>query len=185
MEAWSVHHLFEKAEAQLGTETAGKLQSYAQRLINAKLPVIFSLEHLARITQSDYHVLRDTVHRRRDSANYKMFAIKKRSGGRRFIHAVSGRLSPVQDFINTRLLQRLRPHQCSFAYHPSGGIRECAARHCGARWLLQYDLRDFFYDITEIDVFRIFERVGYRRLLAFELARLCTTTRLPKHYRVV
>jgi RNA-directed DNA polymerase len=51
--------------------------------------------------------------------------------------------------------------------------------HCEARWIFQFDLTNFFYDVTEIDVFRIFHGLGYRALLAFELARLCTTTHLP------
>ncbi len=183
MEAWSVHHLFEKAEINLGAECAARLQQYAQRLINAGLPVIFSLGHLAEITQSDYNMLRDTINRKRETANYKMFATKKRSGGRRFIHAVSGTLSPVLHFLNTQVLQKTSPHPCSFAYHRNGGIRKCAGSHCGARWLFQFDLKHFFYDVSEIDVFHVFEEMGYRRLLAFELARLCTTTHLPKRYR--
>lgn len=54
--------------------------------------------------------------------------------------------------------------------------------HCGARWLFQFDLQDFFfYSINEVDVYKVFKGLGYKPLLAFELARLCTTTRLPKH----
>jgi RNA-directed DNA polymerase len=181
METWSVHHLFGKAQEKLGTETAFELRKYAQRLMNVRLPVIFSLGHLAEITQSDYQFLRDTVRRKREAANYKMFAVKKRSGGRRFIHAVSGQLISVQKFINTEILQTISPHPCSYAFHRSGGIRDCAATHCGAKWLFQYDLSDFFYDINEKDVFQVFERLGYRKLFSFELARICTTTRLPRH----
>jgi RNA-directed DNA polymerase len=183
MEAWSVHHLFEKAQAKLGPDTASDLQKYAHRLINTGLPVIFSLGHFAKITNSDYKFLRDTIERKRELANYKMFAVKKRSGGRRFIHAVSGKLMSVQQFINAEILQKVFLHPCSFAFHRNGGIGRCAASHCGARWLFQYDLSDFFYDITEVDVFSVFERLGYRKLLYFELARLCTTTHLPRHLK--
>jgi RNA-directed DNA polymerase len=183
METWSVHHLFEKAQAKLGSETASELQKYAHRLINTGFPVIFSLGHLAKITQSDYMFLRDTVGRRREAANYKMFAVKKRSGGRRFIHAVSGQLIVVQQFVNVEILQHATPHPCSFAFHRNGGIRKCATVHCRARWLFQYDLSDFFYNITEMDVFRVFAHLGYRKLLSFELARLCTTIHLPRHLK--
>lgn len=183
MEAWSVHHLFEEAQAKLGPDTAADLQKYTHRLINNGLPVIFSLGHLANITKSDYKFLRDTIGRKRELANYKMFAVKKRSGGLRFIHAVSGQLMSVQQFINAEILQKVFPHPCSFAFHRNGGIGRCAASHCGARWLFQYDLSDFFYDITEIDVFSVFQRLGYRKLLSFELARLCTTTYLPKRIK--
>lgn len=181
MEAWSAHHLSQEAEVILGVEKAFYLKQYAQNLIQSNLPVIFSLRHLSNITDVDYSTLRATVMRKRESANYKMFAIKKRSGGRRFIHAVSGQLLRVQQFLNAEVLQQVSPHPTSFAFHAQGGIRKCAAMHCGARWLFQYDLQDFFYNINEIDVYHIFKKLGYRPLLAFELARICTTTHLPKH----
>lgn len=181
MEAWSVHHLFDKAQEKLGSETAIELRKYAQRLMTVRLPVVFSLGHLAEITHTEYQFLRDTVRRKREATNYKMFAVMKRSGGRRFIHAVSSQLISVQKFINEEILQKISPHPCSYAFHRSGGIRACAAAHCGARWLFQYDLANFFYDINEKDVLQIFDRLGYRSLLSFELARICTTTHLPKH----
>ena len=90
MEAWSVHTLYEKAKAEHNDEVAVDLRRYANHLRKSELPVIFSLKHLAKITQVDYKVLHDTVARRRESANYRIFAIRKRSGGRRFIHTVSG-----------------------------------------------------------------------------------------------
>lgn len=183
MEAWSVHHLAQAATPVLGKPAAEHLKAYAQRLKRADLPVVFTLRHLSKIVGVDYSQLRASVERRREAANYHMFAIKKRSGGRRHIHAVAGELFKVQQFVNAEILQNLRPHQASFAFHAEGGIRACASEHCGARWLFQYDLKDFFYSISEADVYKIFAAAGYRPLLAFELARICTTTRLPEHLR--
>lgn len=183
MEVWPVHHLFQQASALLGAEKANLLRQYAQKLRRENLPVIFSLRHLSKVTNVDYSVLRATVERRRESANYHMFAVKKRSGGRRFIHAVSEPLFTVQQFINAEILQKLDSHPASFAFHRQGGIQKCAAMHCGARWMFQYDLQNFFYDVNEVDAFHIFKNIGYRPLLAFELARICTTTRLPKQLK--
>lgn len=180
METWSAHHLYQQALQRHGEVTGRSLFDYARRLKTKGLPVIFTLGHLAKITGVSYKMLRATVNRKREASNYRMFAIKKRSGGRRFIHSVSTDLLRVQQFINQSILQSSQPHPSSFAFHKSGGIRKCAEQHCGARWLFQYDLKDFFYDVTEIDVFRIFQAFGYRDLLAFEMARLCTTTRVPK-----
>jgi len=185
MGTWSAHHLFGKAEAQLGDAAALDLSRYAQRLRNRGLPVIFTLGHLAKITNIDYEFLHETVNRKREVTNYRMFAIRKRSGGRRFIHAVSGKLSTVQHFLNKEVLSKIHPHPASYAYHRNGGIRACAERHCGARWLLHFDLKDFFFTIHEARVYKIFRMMGYRELLSFELAILCTTTRLPRslsHY---
>ncbi len=183
MEVWSAHHLSQAATPVLGKPAADHLSLYAQRLMRKNLPVIFTLRHLARITGVEYRVLRATVERRRESANYRMFAVKKRSGGRRHIHAVTDDLFKVQQFINLELLQNLKPHPASYAFHAEGGIRKCASMHCGARWLFQYDLENFFHALSERNAYRVFMSVGYRPLLAFELARLCTTTRLPMHLK--
>jgi RNA-directed DNA polymerase len=180
METWSTHHLYQRAAGKLGPEKAASLQRYAQQLTSKGVAVVFTLGHLSKITGVSYRVLRDTVNRTREVANYRMYAVKKRSGGRRFIHSVSGDLFKVQRFVNQEILQKCVPHSGSFAFHSSGGIRQCASMHCGARWLFQFDLTDFFYDVTEIDAYRIFRSIGYRNLLAFELARICTTTHLPR-----
>lgn len=181
METWSTHHLYNEAAAIHTAETSEEIRRYAQRLIVNGHPVIFSLEHLSRITHVSYAMLRATVDRKRESANYRMFSVSKRSGGLRFIHAVTGDLQIVHRFINQDILQKVRSHPASFAFHSSGGIRTCAAQHCGAKWLFQFDLSDFFYFVTETQVFKTFREMGYRELLAFELARLCTTTRLPRN----
>jgi len=179
MEPWSAHHLFKGASAALGADSAFDVQRYANRLRASNLPVIFSLGHLGKITGIDYDLLHDTVNRRRESANYNLFAIKKRSGRRRFIHAVNGKLFDLQKYLNDHVLQLVHPHPSSFAFHPTGGIRQCAAVHCGCRWLLQFDLQDFFYSVSEPLIYQVFRNLGYKNLLAFELARLCTTLRMP------
>lgn len=179
METWSVHQLFERSSGLLGSEVANRLRLYADRLIHTNVPVIFTLRHLSKIVGCEFSFLRETVGRHRESSNYKMFAVRKRSGQARYIHAVSQNLLSVQKFLNTEVLQHVSPHSASFAFHHSGGIRSCAARHCGAKWLFKFDLNDFFFSINEADVFDVFVNLGYRPLLSFELARICTTTRLP------
>lgn len=180
MESWSAHQLYESGAKKHDAATTLSLKSYAEGLRAKGLPIIFTLGHLSKITGVSYETLRAIVNRRRETSNYRMFAVEKRSGGRRFIHSVSTELFRVQQFINEAILQPQAPHGCSFAFHSSGGVRKCAERHCRARWLFQFDLKDFFYDVTELDAFRIFQTMGYRELLAFEMARLCTTTHLPR-----
>ncbi len=185
MEPWSAHLLFQNAAKQLDPERAASLQYYTNYLRNQKLPVIFSLRHLGKITGIGYELLHESVNRKRETANYTLFPVKKRSGKRRFIHAVNGKLFYLQKYINQEILQRIEPYSSSFAFHPSGGIKKCAMMHCGCKWLLQFDLRDFFYTISEPSIYKLFVELGYRPLLAFELARLCTTLHLPKsknHY---
>ncbi len=179
MESWSAHHLYLKAKEKLGANAASNIRFYAQNLRFRGLPVIFTLRHLSELTGANYWFLHETVNRMRESSNYRMYAIRKRSGGRRFIHSVCSQLLEVQSWINRHILQRCDPHPCSYAFHGSRGIKHCATAHCGAKWIFQFDLTDFFYDISEIDCYKVFRNFGYRPLLAFELARICTTRRLP------
>lgn len=181
METWSIHQLVQSTENKLNKDSAQSLRLYALNLKNKKLPVIFTLRHLSHITGVPYLILLNTIKRRREVPNYKMYAISKRAGGKRYIHSVHKHLFAIQQFINQEILQRTVPHHAAEAFHSSGGIRQCAAKHCNARWLFQFDLENFFYSINEFDVYNVFKRLGYKPLLAFELARLCTTTRLPKH----
>lgn len=179
MEIWPVHQIFKEASSKLGLLNAQNLAKYCQELQNKNLPVIFTLSHLSKITNTNYLTLRKTIMRRREISNYRIFSIKKHSGGRRYIHQVNKELFNVQQFINSEILQKIKPHHSSFAFHSDGGIKKCALKHCGARWLFQYDLKDFFYTINEKKIYEIFHNHGYKSLLAFELARICTTTRLP------
>lgn len=181
MGEWSVHQLFREAKPILGVDGAKSLQAYASGIRKNGFPVIFTLNHLAKIVGINYQLLHLSINRKRESSNYRIFTISKRSGGKRYIHAVTEDLRTTQMFINSEILQKTTPHPSSYAFHPSGGVLECAKAHCGARWLFQYDLSNFFYHISETKVFEIFLKMGYRRLLAFELARICTTTRMPKH----
>lgn len=180
MEAWSTHQLIQQGKDALDTASLTSLRQYAQALKAQRLPVVFTLNHVAKITGVPYPVLLNTVNRKRETANYKMFAISKRSGGRRHIHAVHKHLHRVHQFINQEILQQVKPHYAAQAFHPGGGIRQCAQMHCGARWLFQFDLQDFFYSVNETAVYEVFKGLGYKPLLAFEFARLCTTTRLPQ-----
>lgn len=179
MNSRSTHQIYSQAKKELGTDAATELKKIAKKLQTNNLPVLFSLKHLSIITNIDYRYLRKIVNRRSCEANYSLFSIRKRSGGRRFIHAVTGELFHLQRYLNKEILQKIEPHHSSYAFYSGKGIRSCAEVHCGAKWLFQFDIKDFFYSINEPSVFKIFTQIGYPKLLSFELARLCTTTRLP------
>ncbi|HCA5286690.1 TPA: RNA-directed DNA polymerase [Acinetobacter nosocomialis] len=179
MEIWSLHQLHNASVEKLGLNKANSLRQYSENLKDNNLPTIFTLNHLAKITGVTYHFLRSTVARNREFANYKMYAIRKKSGGLRHIHSVNGQLLKVQTFINEEILQNISTSKSSYAFSKNGGIKRCAQAHCGARWIFKFDLENFFYNVNEAQVYKIFNNLGYTRLLSFELARICTTTRLP------
>lgn len=181
MEIWSLHQLHNVSVEKLGLDKANSLRNYSHNLKENNLPTIFTLNHLANITGVTYHFLRSTVMRNRESPNYKMYVIRKKSGGLRYIHAVNGKLLKVQTFINEEILQHTTVSRSSYAFSKNGGIKSCAQAHCGAKWIFKFDLENFFYSINEYKVYKVFKNLGYTSLLSFELARICTTTRLPRN----
>lgn len=186
MEVWSIHQLIKEAKKQnnLSQDNIIELQRYAQNLIKNEVPVIFSLMHLSVITNLDYGFLYKTVSRCFDKSNYRMFSIRKRSGKYRFIHASIKKLHILQKYINQEILKKIPTHPNSYAFKDNCNIVQCAKMHCGCKWLLQFDLKDFFFSITEKEVYNVFKSLGYRDILAFEFARICTTTRLPRSCNV-
>lgn len=142
-------------------------------------PSILSLKHLAKRTSVEYELLRSFVCRGaikgvEDIEIYKKFSVRKRSGGRRFIHIPSPKLMHTQRWISEYILKDLPVHPASHAFRKGSSIQKCALRHCGAKWLIKIDIADFFSSVSEIQVYRIFRSLNYQPLVAFELARLCT-----------
>ena len=141
---------------------------------SVKLPPILSLNHLAVHTNCQYKYLRKVVCRNFDP--YRIFRIRKRSGGTRQICIPELGLAKVQTWINRHLLSQLDPHQASMAFSKGASTLNCASQHAGCRWLIKCDVEQFFESISEIQVYRVFLKAGYVPLVAFELARLCTRT---------
>ena len=137
------------------------------------LPSILSLNHLATRTGVSYKLLRQFVNRSGNDS-YKKFSIRKRAGGRRFIHVPAPPLIHVQRWLNEYILKDIPVHTASHAFRSGNSIQNCAAKHCGARWMIKLDITDFFESTSEIQVFRVFRKLGYQPLVAFELSRLCT-----------
>jgi RNA-directed DNA polymerase len=136
------------------------------------LPAILTLRHLAHITGIDYLYLRRITRREYDP--YRIFTIRKRSGGERLIAAPEPPLGVLQRWIVDHILLKRRASTASFAYSRGASPIVCARRHLGARWLVKIDIHDFFESIGERRVYFVFRDCGYQPLIAFELARLCT-----------
>ncbi|WP_460068882.1 reverse transcriptase family protein [Pseudomonas sp. S1_A06] len=145
-------------------------------------PPIFTLKHLAHLTDVPYPFLHRTISRKYRAEAYNVFKLKKHNAGHspdrfRWICAPTEDLLRVQRWINTHILSKIQPHEASFAYDNRNGVLETAQLHCGATWLIKLDLTNFFESILEPQVYELFRSFGYQPLVAFELSRLCTRVR--------
>ena len=135
-------------------------------------PALLTLGHLAARAEVPYTSLRRYVSH--DVQAYRRFAMRKRSGGSRVIHVPEPNLLKTQRWLASHILNNIPVHQRSFAFAPRASILNCAAKHCGAQWLIKLDVSGFFGSISELQVYRVFRSLRYQRLISFELARLCT-----------
>ncbi|MGY1618849.1 reverse transcriptase family protein [Geodermatophilus sp. SYSU D00691] len=142
---------------------------------------ILSLGHLAHLSGAPYLYLRQIAQRTIDP--YVDITRAKKAGGARPISAPEPVLMDVQRIILQRALEGLPQHPASFAYRKRRSIVMCAQRHVGARWLLKFDLHDFFGRISERRVYEVFRSRGYSSLVSLELARLCTRSFLASGWR--
>lgn len=140
------------------------------------LPAILTLCHLAERTGISYEHLRAVVGRAGERSNYRIFSVRKRSGGWRRISVPEPKLKIAQAWLAQHVLSRVAPHPASHAFAPGNSTVACAEKHSGARWLIKMDVADFFGSITEIQVYRVFRSLGYNALVSFELTGLCTDT---------
>jgi hypothetical protein len=146
--------------------------------VNRSLPPVFSLRHLAYLADVDYGFIRAVVSRELPDP-YKVFRIRKRSapnGAKRFriICVPDPELMRVQRWITTRILSKGVAHPASTAYSKGSKIYEAAEHHCSCKWMIKFDVVNFFESISEIGVYRAFRSFGYQPLVAFEMSRLCT-----------
>jgi RNA-directed DNA polymerase len=139
---------------------------------NPEIPAILTLAHLSELTDVNYLKLRSYVSR--SESYYTHFKIRKQSGGSRVIGVPEPELMRVQRWISDHILRVQKVHHCSSAFSPKSSIVRCARTHCHSRWLLKMDVVAFFASISEIQVYRVFRKIGYQPLIAFELARICT-----------
>lgn len=165
--------------------TAGYDAKYVDALVAAgrvidslDVPVVYSLAHLARLCETRYADLHAVVSRVESNGDfpYKNFTIRKRSGGKRWISVPVPSLLAAQTWIAQRILKRIPVHAAAHGYvsGKSQPLLRNAGRHLGAKWLLHMDIRDFFSNISEVQVYSVFKDLEYPDLLCFEMARLCT-----------
>lgn len=141
---------------------------------------VLTLKHLAWQTGASYTYLREIVQRRRDP--YTEIHRRRRNGAEmRVISSPDPPLMAVQRWILRRVVQHMAVHPASYAYMPGNSIGRCAEKHVGATWLIKMDVHDFFHYIDERQVYLAFSRVGYNRLIALEMARICTRQGLGPH----
>jgi len=111
-------------------------------------------------------------------AHYAYRWIPKRNGGWRLIEAPKLELKQVQRQILRDLLNHVPTHEAAHGFVLDRSIITNATPHVGQRFVLKFDLKDFYTNVRYSRVVSIFRSLGYSREVAIWLARL-TTSSIP------
>jgi len=116
-----------------------------------------------------------------DTKLYRSWEEPKRSGGTRPIDAPKERLQFIQKRINKRILQRTQIHKAVFGAVRGKRLRDNLQLHVGKPMVANFDLEQFFSNITSGQVYKIFCAIGTAPDVARVLTRLTTLRgRLPQ-----
>lgn len=168
-----LHHLQQEGASP---DFIDAVRRNATPLVHVNLPILLTLGQLAYIAEMPYGVLLKII--KRQIHPYRVFAIRKRSGGKRFICVPEQQLLSAQRWIHENIL--CSSHSLGSlsenvtAFKPGSSHITNARKHLGAPCLLKLDITRFFESISERQVYRVFRAFGYRAQIAFGLTRLCT-----------
>jgi len=116
-----------------------------------------------------------SIHRQRETTpHYVTFAIPKRSGGQRLIHAPKRRLKAIQRRLQELLVSRLPTSPAAHGFLPHRSVATNAAPHVGQAVVIKLDLQDCFPSIHFGRVRGLFISLGYGYQVATTLAALMT-----------
>jgi retron-type reverse transcriptase len=116
-----------------------------------------------------------STHRLREKvSHYIAFAIPKRSGGERIIHAPKKRLKRVLRQVQALLVSKLPVHGAAHGFVKGRSVKTNAEPHVGRAVVVKLDLKDFFPTVTFARVRGMLIALGYGYPVAATLAALMT-----------
>ncbi len=165
----------------LGKRVSGKLNyndGNVRQLKKSKLPIINNMQDLANYLTIDLEKISWLVYHREvtNVDHYNRFRIPKRSGSERIISAPKTYLKNAQSWINTEILEKIKPEKEATAFRKNINILDNALPHCNQGTVIRVDLADFFSTITFPRTRGLFSSLGYNSGVSSVLALLCTDT---------
>ena len=116
-----------------------------------------------------------SIHRQRETTpHYVTFAIPKRGGGYRLIHAPKKRLRAIQRQLNEYLVGRLPVSRHAHGFRRGRSVASNAQPHVGRAFVIRMDLKDCFPSINYRRVRGLLISLGYAYPVATTLAVLMT-----------
>ena len=107
--------------------------------------------------------------------NYKIYKIKKRNGKYRTIYEPNKTLKQIQKRILVNILNNKKISKYAKAYHKGIGLKDNAIPHVNKEMILKLDIKDFFENISFLDVYNSCFSIEYfPKSVGMLLTYLCT-----------
>lgn len=131
---------------------------------------------MARHIEVDENLLRETLEELslNETSLYRSWDEPKRSGGTRPIDAPRDKLKFIQKRINDRLLQTTRLNRAAMGGVRGKHLSDNLRLHTNKPMVVNFDIEQFFLNITVEQVFRTFRLMGIAPEVADALTRLTT-----------
>ena len=147
--------------------------SYAQRLCDNNVPVVFDYKHLSLLLGHEPAELAFYLFASEEMF-YTHIRIPKKRSGFRDVEIPSDRLKNIQRWILRNVLESMEVHESCYGFVKGKSIFDNASLHVGKECVLNMDIKDFFPSITQRDVFNIFYQKGYTKKVSYYFSKILT-----------
>lgn len=146
--------------------------TYAKRLFDQGLPIIFDQQHLSLLVGYKYSFLLNVSNA--SNKFYRIFEISKKNNGTRAISEPLPSLKEIQRWILDHILNHVPVVDTAKAYVKNRSIKDNAKFHRKQPIVLSLDIKDFFDCLKIKPIIQLFSRLGYSQGVSVMLAKLCT-----------
>jgi len=112
-----------------------------------KLQALVSAHDVAALFGLSYSALSVLLYKRPEGYRYRIFEIKKKTGGTRQIASPTKRLKAIQRALAECLQAGYSPKPCAHGFIENRGIVSNAQQHLGKRFIFNVDIEGFFDSI--------------------------------------
>lgn len=150
-----------------------KCLNYAARLFDKNLPVIYDFEHFCRLVGYSSSYIKRAVNSPR-SFYYDYNVPKKNGNGVRLISQPFPSLKEIQYWILNNILYKLEVSPYAKAYVPHRKFKDNLRFHKNKKFVITYDVANFFPSIKKEKIEAYFIELGYTELLSNLFSKLVT-----------
>lgn len=148
------------------------IYQYIDRLEKNGMPIIFDIKHLSLLLKIKHKDLLSYIYSSENA--YHTIEIPKKTEGIRTIEIPSFQLKEIQICILSDILESIKLSAHANAFVKGKSIVDNAKKHINKKYVVTFDLVDFFTSIKFDRIFKIFYYYGYTKEVSFALSRLVT-----------